>query len=596
MTSPNRVAKAYVEITADYDKFVREASTKLNNAFRQVGKNVDPGLDVVGERAGSNFADAFTTAAKAAVATEMEKVAAAAGRGIAGGIDNPQSKDRVGGALRNLITGAFAGIGGLLGSAGSGISKAFGDFFGDQGSAALEKFSGQLLKASGGIGVMLIKLGLAVMIVPHLAAAIGTLVTNLVGLVALLALLPGTIGVLVAAVVPLVIAFEGFGEAIGAIVDGDPEKIATALEKLTPAARGVAREFAALMPYFREIRKIVQEAFFAKLSGQLTGFFTAVGSGNVAQGLGNAASALGRFAGIFFQLGESVAFQRFAGLLFGNSADSGAFSRILGSLEGPIVRLLSALSEVGAATMPTLERVFAKLGEGVAEFAIWLERITTDGSLNEWLAKGLETAGDLKDLLGELLGLFGVMFDNTDDGGERFLQKITKAVADLKEYFESPEGKAALEAMITLANNFADALGLAVDFLEKILTLLAALNVATGGDGGPGVARTATGGSKIGAAYARVNGYAEGGVITKPTFGLIGEAGPEAVVPLSDPSRARAVMAEAGLVPLAENMTGGGMTVLVYLGTEQITDILDTRVAKGLAGAGRQLRNGPRGY
>ena len=50
---------------------------------------------------------------------------------------------------------------------------------------------------------------------------------------------------------------------------------------------------------------------------------------------------------------------------------------------------------------------------------------------------------------------------------------------------------------------------------------------------------------------------AQGGIFNRPTVALIGEAGPEAVVPLSRPGRARAVMAEAGL-------TTGGQTFNVY--------------------------------
>jgi hypothetical protein len=43
------------------------------------------------------------------------------------------------------------------------------------------------------------------------------------------------------------------------------------------------------------------------------------------------------------------------------------------------------------------------------------------------------------------------------------------------------------------------------------------------------------------------NPYADGGVVTVPTRALIGEAGPEAVVPLTNPTRAREVMNEAGI-------------------------------------------------
>jgi phage-related protein/SLT domain-containing protein len=50
--------------------------------------------------------------------------------------------------------------------------------------------------------------------------------------------------------------------------------------------------------------------------------------------------------------------------------------------------------------------------------------------------------------------------------------------------------------------------------------------------------------------------YANGGIVTRPTFGLIGEAGPEAIVPLSRPGAASRVMGAAGL-------GGDGLTVIV---------------------------------
>lgn len=49
------------------------------------------------------------------------------------------------------------------------------------------------------------------------------------------------------------------------------------------------------------------------------------------------------------------------------------------------------------------------------------------------------------------------------------------------------------------------------------------------------------------AAYNQAGGYADGGVVTSPTLAMVGEAGPEAVVPLTRPDRARAVMSQAGL-------------------------------------------------
>lgn len=49
------------------------------------------------------------------------------------------------------------------------------------------------------------------------------------------------------------------------------------------------------------------------------------------------------------------------------------------------------------------------------------------------------------------------------------------------------------------------------------------------------------------AAYNRVGGYANGAFITSPTFGLIGEDGPEVILPLTRPARTAELMEQAGL-------------------------------------------------
>lgn len=79
-----------------------------------------------------------------------------------------------------------------------------------------------------------------------------------------------------------------------------------------------------------------------------------------------------------------------------------------------------------------------------------------------------------------------------------------------------------------------------------------------------------------------IGGRAEGGVITKPEISWIGEAGPEAVVPLTDPARAQQVMAEAGLVsPMTINIIVDG-------------EVIERRVIKATQGQARQLSSVPR--
>jgi hypothetical protein len=79
-----------------------------------------------------------------------------------------------------------------------------------------------------------------------------------------------------------------------------------------------------------------------------------------------------------------------------------------------------------------------------------------------------------------------------------------------------------------------------------------------------------------------IGGRAEGGVVTKPEISWIGEAGPEAVVPLTDPARAQQVMAEAGLVsPMTINIIVDG-------------EVIERRVVRATNNQARQVTSQPR--
>jgi hypothetical protein len=82
--------------------------------------------------------------------------------------------------------------------------------------------------------------------------------------------------------------------------------------------------------------------------------------------------------------------------------------------------------------------------------------------------------------------------------------------------------------------------------------------------------------------------YAEGGIVTGPTNALIGEAGPEAVIPLSKPGRAAEIMNQAGLTSMVSP------NINVYIGNRQIDAYIDARVGESNAVTARSLAYGSR--
>jgi hypothetical protein len=89
---------------------------------------------------------------------------------------------------------------------------------------------------------------------------------------------------------------------------------------------------------------------------------------------------------------------------------------------------------------------------------------------------------------------------------------------------------------------------------------------------------------------------ASGGLINAPTLAVVGEAGPEAVIPLSDPARAAAVAQKTGLLDILGSRMGnvGTTLVKVYLGTREITDILNVQIDKKMNDQADELAYGTR--
>lgn len=90
------------------------------------------------------------------------------------------------------------------------------------------------------------------------------------------------------------------------------------------------------------------------------------------------------------------------------------------------------------------------------------------------------------------------------------------------------------------------------------------------------------------AAGKRIPQYAEGTIATKPTLGVFGEAGPEAVIPLNNPARAMQLMNQSGLSSMVSPV------VNVYVGNQQLDSYIDTRVDRRMTTTARGLAYGSR--
>lgn len=83
--------------------------------------------------------------------------------------------------------------------------------------------------------------------------------------------------------------------------------------------------------------------------------------------------------------------------------------------------------------------------------------------------------------------------------------------------------------------------------------------------------------------------YARGGIVTSPHLGLVGESGPEAIIPLNNPARAQQVMTSAGLSGMSSPV------VNVYIGNEQLNAYIEAQVDRSMTTTARSLAYGGRG-
>lgn len=340
---------------------------------------------------------------------------------------------------------------------GIGVGSAVGSTFGELFSW-LAKIGVQLRAISSLLPSPLIAALVAA--TPAIAALAG----SLLDLGGILLTLPAGIAVLAAAITPLIMSFSGLGTAIEALASGDLKKIDEAFKNLAPSARAFAVEINKLRGPLRELRKEVQESFFAQLRGDITAMTTAA-LPTLRTGLSQVAASLGRFGS---QLAELLGEQDILEVL-GDIFESTA--RIISGLAPHITDLLGIFFGVIERGLPFIERMAAALGRGMDALGSFLSETLKTGSFENFVEGAFTVLKDLGDLTFAVGRLLGAMFGNLGDEGHSFLQTLTSLVDEMTAFFESAEGQSLIQDLV-------DALPVLVQSLRTGLVTLAILAVS----------------------------------------------------------------------------------------------------------------------
>lgn len=426
----SQLGKAYVEVIADLKRFPADLRRKLKAALTEATAGVEfDGLEKKAEQAGEHSAEAASRGFKRKARQDLGKAGEEGGRSILGGLRRVFSRDSGEGrgffsTVGSFFTQAFS----QAGQAASQGASSAGNVFSSIGGAF-----GKIGDVGGEVGSVL-KIAAFAVLIPIVIQLAGALVQ----LGGAIFALPAAFGVAAAAIAPLIIGFQGFGEAVGAGLSGDTEKFNEALKGLAPSARSVVKEFVSLGPVLKSIKATVQQALFAPLVGAIKPLATTL-LPMLRTGLGLVAGALGRMLAGFADLFASNDIVEAFGDVFESTA------RIVDRLSPSLVNLTGVLIGVMEKGLPFVERFFGSLSGGIDSLTAWLSRIQQNSQLNDWLERAAHILGTIVSIaktfgiyLAEALG--GEIGDN----GTKFLDDFKVKLEEMLAFIRSPAGKETL--------------------------------------------------------------------------------------------------------------------------------------------------------
>lgn len=317
--------------------------------------------------------------------------------------------------------------------------------FGESVQKGFTAVGGALSNVVSNLNVMTILIGTLIVLIPGLTGMLIGLGAVLQSAAGILLALPAGLSVLAATISTVTVAFNGFGEAISAIISKDPEKIKEALAALSPNAASVAREIQAFMPKFEAIRRRIQNILFEPLLGDFTRLMNAIII-PLETGMARVAKVIGGIISDFAELASSPLGVDTLNAVFTTTAT--VLQRIRDSLRETLGPTLMKLIQ---ATLPLIEKLNDKFFSFLELLANQLSASIEDGSFQKFLDEAVESLDKLLGLIGALLNMFGALFGpETLNAGQEMLTMITDLINEFTTWLGTTEGKQFLE---DLANN-----------------------------------------------------------------------------------------------------------------------------------------------
>jgi hypothetical protein len=327
--------------------------------------------------------------------------------------------------------------------------------------------AGQIRKAISGFSGLSTAVGSTTLKIGAFAAVAGAAINSVLGVTTAVGALSGAIAVVpalgvtaAAGIASIKVGLLGFGDALKVV--GDPEKFAEALEKLSPAARSVAREVERLQPAFRALRKQVQDALFSQLAEQLTATANVL-LGPLKSGMSSVAAEAGKVASALLGVARESATVDLV---------SGAFNAARGSIASMrdgIVAVARGFRDLATAALPVVSRITQGAGTAAQSFGEWLTRISASGKAVQAITDAFGVLRQFGELLRQVGGIVHAVLSAATEQGTGLTSTLTDLLRSVNQFLSSGEGREVLLSVLRALREAGQVLAPVLESLGKAL-------------------------------------------------------------------------------------------------------------------------------
>lgn len=243
-------------------------------------------------------------------------------------------------------------------------------------------------------------------------------------------------------------ALVGLEDAFKALADGDPEKIAETLERLSPAAKRFVLAAQGFKDAFDPVRRAVQEQLFTGIDKEIARLSKGTMPA-LERGLGRVATAMNH---VLREASETVSAPFFNGLIERSTKGTARAVKTLSSAITPLAEIIDRVVQAG---LPYVQQFAEFITQGIKAGAAFLKTESGMAALEARIDTGLKVIGQIVGLVGSLTTSLGLLFKASDSGGQTLIETLTGIVGQFNAWASSAEGQK------TLSNAFA--------FMNKVL-------------------------------------------------------------------------------------------------------------------------------